>query len=128
MNGTTMSYQSAVILVATWIYEHGRVPTAAECRRSEGLPHRITLYYVCSGVSQAISAALALLYEQQWKPPSALPARPDVQCLRCGVRMPWSGPQVRQCESCRRIPCDAYNDWAYTAHGVDRDEDDEFFH
>jgi len=115
MNGTTMSYQSAIVLVAQWIQVHGRAPTSMECIKANGLPHRITLYYVCSGVAPAVSAALALL---QGKDPydlcSALSAllsarpHPDVACLRCGKRIPWQGPHIRQCNKCRSIPEDAH--------------------
>ena len=117
MNGTTMSYQSAVVLVAQWIHIHGRTPTSADCTRANGLPHRMTLYYVCSGVSQAVSAALAFLQCHQPLQESPAP-HPDITCLRCGKRLPWHGPHIRQCDTCRHIPDDPYASQVGTLRSV----------
>lgn len=88
MNRTVMSYGSAVEVVARWMFEHdGRPPKIEECVKRNGLPHRVTLQYVCGGVQNAVSAARSLLSGVAsqasavcFSTQSAVLTRP---CLRC---------------------------------------------
>ena len=125
MNRTIMSYSSAVVAVARWIQAHdGRIPCGRDYTQANGLPHRVTLQYVCGGPAHAVSAALVALqglpmsgaesatYNQYMSALYAQTLRDRTQmCLRCGTTMLWQGKHVRQCEKCRSIAGEWYEDW-----------------
>ena len=96
MNNTTLSEASAVVLIAQWIVTHdGRPPSSLECTKANGLPHRVTLQYVCGGVTHAVSLALALLATSgTWVSATPCSAR-MTQCLRCDMPIVWEGPQIQ---------------------------------
>ena len=112
MNRTTMSSTSAIQLVAQWIEVHGRRPLRDECRKENGLPHYITLFYVCGGVTKAVQLAQAYLavsstilssVPSTGNGISACPCSTRMTtCLRCGRVIVWEGRHVRQCPSCRK--------------------------
>ena len=105
-----MSPISAVQLIATWIETHGRPPCRRDCREANGLPHAQTLQYVCSGLTQAVSLAYlylalgsAMLSSLEAQALSACPCNVRMTtCLRCGRQIVWEGPQIRQCDRCRK--------------------------
>ena len=126
MNRTTMSSTSAVVLSARWIEVHGRAPLSHECTKDNGLPHRMTIQYVCGGLTQAVALAQAVL-ALGLSGVSACPCSVrTVACLRCGRQIVWEGPHVRQCTRCRAQPVDeVYGTvrWAGMALGTDGEDD-----
>jgi len=100
MNRTKMSYNSAVFTVAQWIHEHGgQAPQWRDWRAETGLPHRVTMQYVCGGVRHVVSAALGMLSGVSMLVSCHSTVRQSQQCLRCDACIPWNR-QRRLCNKC----------------------------
>jgi len=95
---------SAVVLLADWMTAHARVPTATECRTTNGLNHYTTYCKLWGGLSAAVSMALLALSGASALAPDAPVRRAQTRpCLRCGAQVPNRERHIRHCSSCRKV-------------------------